>query len=263
MGRYTEHLYAIMHPSKALMASQLEPAEFGRYYSVGTARHYQGKLLFIEVDIGFRNPYFEIDHFLEQTTEHEDGRPKHSKFIKSYRVLEHLEFDALGPLYAATASGDTLRIERQQDWEVEDPGPVRLFQELNPLHLLVASTFDQREFGELMTSPEKSLSFPKLFFTQLDLDVPQFLNDRKSNPYTPSPVPGVHPQKLEGVLNAVGNDPAPRTKSIGGHVIFDRIPYGMIRHGFWLATGADLIFYPFPSQEELRSNHHAWWRSSA
>lgn len=263
MGSYTKHLYVIMHPSKALIASQLEPEEFGRYYSIGASRHYQGKLLFVEIDIGFRNPYFEIDHFLEQTVEHDDGRPKHSKFIKSYRVLEHVDLDAMGPLYATTAGGETLKIERKQDWKVTDPGRVRLFQELNPLHLLVASSYDQREFGALMTSPENPLSFPKLFFTQLDLDVSGFLADRRSNPFTPSPVPGVHPQKLEGVLQAVDSDTAPRTKSIGGHGSFDGIPFGLIRHGFWLAAGSDMVFYPMPSQDELRSKHRAWWRTSS
>ena len=50
MSEFKKHLYAIMHPNRALVASQLEPMEFGRQYSVGTKRYYQGKVLFIEVD---------------------------------------------------------------------------------------------------------------------------------------------------------------------------------------------------------------------
>ena len=34
---YQKHLYAIMYPNFALVASQLAPADFGRYYSLGSA----------------------------------------------------------------------------------------------------------------------------------------------------------------------------------------------------------------------------------
>ena len=91
MADYQKYLYAIMHPNPSLVASQLEPLEFGKQYSVGTKRFYQGKLLFVEVDPAFRNDYFPIDEYLEKTVAKPDGSPKRTKIISSYRVLEHLD----------------------------------------------------------------------------------------------------------------------------------------------------------------------------
>lgn len=258
---YSKHLYAIMHPNQSLVASQLEPDEFARYYSVGSARFYSGKMLFLEVDVAYRHPYFRIDELLGQTVEHPDGSPKHTKFVSSYRVLEHLEPSAVGALYAVTANGHALRMEKSARQELPEPGRVRIYQELNPVQMLVASTFDQPAFGRYMTSPDNTKGAPKLFFTQVELDVDGFLAEWERNPFLAPPIPGVHPKKLSEALVALRDDPAPRTKSIGIQSVFGDLHYGKIRHGFWLATGGELAFFPMPGEAELHSRHHAWWKS--
>lgn len=263
MSKYQKHLYAIMYPNSALVASQLPPHEFGRYYSVGTARYYSGKMMFIEVDINFRNDYFPIDEYLDLTVEHEDGTPKMTKFIASYRVLEHLDFKSLGAMSLVTVNGEVLRIERQEYKPLPEPGRVRIIQELNPIQLLVASTYDQKELGKYLTTPNNPKGAPKLLFTQLDLNVEKFLADWKANPFLSPPIPGVHPQKLASTLEALLADGEPRTKSIGIQSVFDRVTYGGLRHGFFLAHGDDLLYYPMPSQDELQRDHYTWWKSSA
>jgi hypothetical protein len=58
---FQKHLYQILYPNQALIASQLGPQDFARHYLVGSIRHYNGKLVFAEINPDFRNPYFAID----------------------------------------------------------------------------------------------------------------------------------------------------------------------------------------------------------
>ncbi len=252
-----------MYPNHALIASQLEPEDFGKYYSVGSARYYTGKMVFLEVDISFRNDYFPIDKYLELTVEHPDGSPKMTKFIKSYRVLEHLDLDSILACYAVTVSGETLKLEGV-DYEVSShPHKLKIIQELNPIELLIATTFDHDEFAKYMTDPENPRGCPKLFYTELDFDVDSFLDTWEENPFVPPPLPGVHPKKLQVTLSALRDAPEPRTKSIGIQSIFDKVSYRLIRNGFFLCDGERLKHFPMPSESELRRQHYDWWKSMA
>jgi hypothetical protein len=260
VSRYQQHLYCIIYPNFALVASQLEPEDFGRYYSVGTARYYSGKMIFVEVDIDYRHPYFAIDEYLSQTLEHPDGTPKMTKFISSYRVLEHIALEALRDLFVVTTSGEVLRLAGQNFTEDRSGERVRIIQELNPVSLLVASTFDPVALGHYLTVPGSPRGCPSLFFTQIDLDVRKFLTDWAKNPFISAPIPGVHPQKLASVLEAMLKDPHPRTKSIGIQSIFDRISYSKLIQGFFVADQKRLLHYPMPSEEVLKRDHYGWWK---
>lgn len=263
MGDNKKYLYAIMHPNRALVASQLEPMEFGKQYSVGTKRYYQGKILFLEVDSAFRNPFFRIDEFLEQTVTKADGSPKRTKIISSYRVLEHLDLEALGDLYAVTVSGATLRIKKKE-YEVSaaEAGTVRLIQEINPLQLLVATTQDHRTFGAQLTSGNNPKGAPKLFFTELDLDVPQFLKGWEANPFLPPPIPGIHPQKLSVALQFLNSETEYKTATLGLASVLDDVLYRSLKRGFFLSHGEKMNYYPFPSETELQRDHFAWYKST-
>ncbi len=258
-----KYLYAIMHPNRALVASQLPPEEFGKQYSVGTKRYYQGKVLFVEVDPAFRNDYFPIDEYFAQTVAHADGRPKRTKIISSYRVLEHLDLSALGSLYAVTVSGATLKLDKTEYATVaEEDHSIRIMQELNPLQLLVATTKDHRSFGSTLTKPDNPKGAPKLFFTQVDLDVDTFLKEWEVNPFLPPPIPGVHPQKLSEVLTFLQSNEEYKTATIGLASVFDDILYRSLKKGFFLSHGEEMLFYPFPSEDVLKRDHYAWWKSA-
>lgn len=261
MSDYDKHLYAIMYPNRALVGSQLDPDEFGRRYSVGTKRYYSGKMLFIEIDPEYRNDYFPIKEYLEKLVEHPDGSPKQTKFISSYRVLEHLSLECMGPLYAATVSGETLKIE-PQEYEPKEEGRVKIIQELNPLQLLVATTYDHQAFGAEMTREANPKGAPKLFFTQFELDVDRFLESWSANPFMAPPIPGVHPQKLKVAVEALKNNPEPANASIGLQSVFDQMLYRNIRNGFFCACGEKLKFYPMPNEAALQRDHYGWWKST-
>lgn len=263
MTDFKKHLYAIMHPNRALVASQLEPMEFGKQYSVGTKRYYQGKVLFVEVDPEFRNDYFSIDKFLEDTVAHPDGSPKRTKIISSYRVLENIDLEALGDLYAVTVSGKTLRIPKTEYKAKEsEEGTIRIIQEINPLQLLVATTFDHREFGAFMTKEDNPKGAPKLFYTQIDLDVDRFLADWEQNPFLPPPIPGIHPQKLARALRGLRENKENHTATIGLSSVLDQLVYRKLKDGFFISQGDNLNYYPFPSEGELQRDHYAWYRST-
>lgn len=264
MSDYEKHLYVIMHPNRALVASQLKPEDFGRAYSVGTKRYYQGKIIFAKVDPEFRNDYFPIDEYLEKTVPHEDGSPKRTKIISSYRVLEHLDMDAIGELYAVTGSGQTLKLEAAEydsASESSAKGQVHLIQEINPLQLLVATTMDHKSFGAHLTSAGNPKGAPKLFYTQLDLDVDGFLAGWEKNPFLPTPVPGVHPQKLADALQFLKTSEEYRVVTLGLSSVFDKVLYRNLKRGFFLSEGEKLKYYPFPSIDELQKNHYGWYRS--
>ena len=89
---YENHLYQILSPNQALVASQLSPEQFAKHFTVGSVRYYEGKVIFAELDTEFRNPYFNIEQGLAGLVPHDDGRPKATKYISTYRTLEHLDF---------------------------------------------------------------------------------------------------------------------------------------------------------------------------
>lgn len=265
MSEYQKHLYAIMHPNRALVASQLEPMEFGKQYSVGTKRYYQGKILFAEVDLSYRNDFFPIDEYLEKTVAHPDGSPKHTKIISSYRVLEHLDLEAIGDLYCVTVTGQTLRIAKTEYSASEsqsESGEVKIIQEINPLQMLVATTLDHRAFGAQLTSGNNPKGAPKLFFTQIDLAVDEFLSEWEKNPFLPPPIPDVHPQKLAEALTFLRENSEDRTATIGLASVLDKVVYRKLTKGFFLSHGEKMNYYPFPTAEELERDHYHWYRST-
>jgi len=85
---YKNRLYMVLYPNQSLIASQYDPEMFARHYTSG------------------------IENILKDLKPHSDGRPKATKFIASYRVLEHVELSALGKLYLSTEEGHCIGIEK-------------------------------------------------------------------------------------------------------------------------------------------------------
>jgi hypothetical protein len=161
MSDYQKHLYLVLYPNEALIASQLTPEEFGKHYSIGSPRHFTGKVIFAEVDTGFRHESFRIDEYLKLTESGIPGRPKRTKFVKSYRVLEHVDFSALQKLFLVTTDGAVLGLEKS-----ELPAPsrvphVRLYQEICPLQLLVPPTLSRRSLAITLPKRPGPRALPK------------------------------------------------------------------------------------------------------
>jgi hypothetical protein len=258
MSEFKKHLYLILYPNESLVASELDPEAFGRHYSIGSPKHYVGKVIFAEVDINFRDDYFNIDEMLKQTTSGKPDVPKKTKFIASYRVLEHMDLKSILKLYLVTVDGQVLGIEPEFNYEIphrEDR--IRIFMEICPINLLVASNLTPPSFVYHVVKEVKGKSAPKLFFTQLDIDANALLEAE----LFVSPLPNVNPSHLKACLKELKEKPDKRTKTISLYSNFDSISYAKIRHGYWIGDGDQLAFFKMPKPEELERSNYSWYRS--
>ncbi len=259
MAQYNKHLYLILYPNEALVASQLSPEAFAKHYSVGSPRHFMGKVVFAEVDVNYRDPddYLRVDEYLRQT-EKPDG-PKRTKFVKSYRVLEHIDLSALQCLYLVTTDGAVLGLDKSPE-PVDTEPRVRVYQELCPLQLLVASNLVPHQFGCYITEESWSKGAPKIFFCQYDIDVEAVVENNQVAGFHMGPLPNVNPTNLPTALRELQHNPDKRTKTISLNPNLDAMSYKAIQPGFWFADAVSTVFYRMPTMDELHEQHYAWWR---
>lgn len=260
MAEYTKHLYMIVYPINALVASQLEPDKFGEHYTVGGAKHYSGKVIFAELDINYRNNSNEIEKYLEMTVPHEDGSPKRTKFIKSYGVLADIDIDAIQKLHLCTSNGKVLTLEPTEYTAVNDPKLIRTYQEITPLENLVLSTLDQRAFGKYITTETKSKGAPQICFTQIEFNIGHFLETNKYSELFHIELPRVNPYRMYDCIKELENIPGKRTKTIGLGSLLRDISFKYLRHGFWFVGANKNRFFSMPSLSDLENKYYYWWK---
>jgi len=260
MANQDKHLYMIVHPINALVASQLPPEQFAEHYTIGSTKHYEGKVIFAELDVSFRDPYFDIDYYLELTAPHPNGAPKKTKFVSSYGVLEHVDLKSIRSLHLVTTNGKALALTPKAYSAVNEPGLVRVYQEICPLTNLVASTLDQREFGKFLTTGTRSKGAPKVLFTQYEFDVEQFLERNKNRDLLDCPIPDTYPNRLHDYLLELKSRPEKKTKTLCLNTTLTAASWQLIRHGFWFAAPEALLFFPMPTAEQLEKDHYDWRR---
>jgi hypothetical protein len=256
---YENRLYQILYPNQALVASQLSPQAFAQHYLIGSVRHYSGKLVFAQIDINFRHPYFDIDAGLKELVPHADGSPKRTKFISSYRVMEHMDFDSITSVYLSTAEAQVLQLKPQPYDKVHRPGFLRTFAEIAPLSMLVMSPMDMLEFGRYVTQPGNAKGCPKLLYTQIELNVDEFLKNFEANPFMPAPFSFLHPSKLRDAILQTRADPEKKTKGLALACPLDQISFKTLRHGFMFASQEKTKFFPMPSLQELEASQFRFW----
>ena len=256
-----KHLYVIMWPNYALVASMLGPKEFGRHYTIGSSRYFHGTVLFAELDENFRHEFFKIDELLADVKPSPDGSPKRTKFIATYRVLEHIDFSALRNLYVTSVEGEVLELKQAPYERKHGPGFIRTYQEICPFSAIVMSYMTPVEFGGYITALDQPKSAPKTMFTQINLPIDDFLRQIEENPFHASPIPNVHPQKLrERILELQGN-PHKGVKGVSLDSAFDRLSFLKLRTGFWFASGTETVFYPIPDHATLEKENFEFFHS--
>lgn len=257
---YQNHLYQILYPNQALVASQLGPQAFARHYLYGSVRHYHGKMLYAEIDIDFRHPYFNIEECLSRMVPHEDGSPKHTKFICSYRVMEHMDFSAIKKLYISTSEAHVLELSPKPYDTQHQPGLLRTFAEIAPLSMLVLTTLTMPDFGRYITAPGNPKGCPKLFFTQIELNADEFLQSFEKNPFMQAPFAFLHPSKLRDAILEFKVKPKKDVKGLALFAPMDQISYRMIRHGFMFASNDQNLYFPMPTSQEIEVNNFRFWQ---
>jgi hypothetical protein len=258
---YTNYLYMICFPNPSLIGSQLNPERFARHYTVGSTRDYQGRLVFAELDPEFRNDFFDIEAGIKALVPHDDGRPKSTKFIASYRVLENVDFSAVRALYLSTPAGYTMRIESAPFETRPSPHVLRIYAEINPIRMLILSKSNFVDFGKHVTVPGNPKGAPKLFYTQLEFNIDEFLEEFLSNPLMQPPLPGIHPSNLRDAIYEVQRLPDKTQKGLSLDCPFDRIPAHMIRHGFMFASPDDYRFFPMPDMKTIETDFYKYYKT--
>jgi hypothetical protein len=263
MSNFQKHLYCLIYPNSALVASELDPKAFGRHYAISYPKNYKGKVVFVEVDINFRNDYFLIDEKLAECY-HDDGRPKKTKFISSYRILEHIDIEAFQDMYLITTGGKALKLNKQEgEYHIpHQEEKIRVFQLMSPLYYLIATSYTPPEFGKFLAN-DRTKGVPKSAMIQIDIDPDSIIDTSGREILYSSPLPGVHPGYLRAAfLELKRKGPDKRTKTISLKSIFDNIPFIKIRHGIWINEKDKRIYYPMPSITELEESHYYWLKEA-
>lgn len=256
-----KHLYLILHPNHSLIASQLPPDLFVKHYVQGSSRYFEGRLIFAEIDASWRHPYFDIDTAFADLVPHPDGRPKATKFIKSYRALEHVDLSALGKLYFCNPSGEFIELDSSGSKPIVRGDEMRILVEINPVRFMVLTRYDLCQFASFITDPRNSKGAPSMFFTQLEFSIEDFMAEFDANPFLSSFVPGIHPAKLHEAVLELKNTRGKYVKGISLDCPIDKISYKMLRHGFMFAKGTETKFYPLLEADEIERTHYRFWKT--
>lgn len=250
------YLYLSLIP-EALIASHLNPAEFGNYYSVGAQKRSRGQAIFFEVSPDFRSDYLPLDHIEKRCVPHEDGSPRKSTYLSIYRALEHVPLAALGKLYLTTDDGRVLGLEAAPYPAPAGPETLHFYQELCPVTPCVASKLAPDAFAKYITDRVNPISVEKIVFTELRI------NGLAEHPDTAETanLPYSNIDHLRDCLKELRNRYAKATKVVerdtpGG------LLYRTIAGGFYVGDRTGLKYYPMPSRDELETRHFAWWRSA-
>ncbi|KAA3663630.1 MAG: hypothetical protein DWQ04_09840 [Chloroflexi bacterium] len=251
----TKHLYLSLFP-EALIASMLPPEEFGTYYAVGTHKKTRGQAMFIELDPTFRHEFLRIDKGVELCIPHEDGRPKKSVYISTYRVLEHVPISMMKRLYLVSAYGEVLGLDPSEQIPEPTKG-AHMYQEISPVQPLIVTTLGPSEFHQMITMDAESLiHLPAIAFVELQLG--ELATDPEYGAINDLPYAFIHHLR-ECIMELETKQPPTKMVNRVQPVEF---PYRMIQSGLYVGNMESLLFFPLPSRSELRSKYYRWWRSA-
>lgn len=250
-----KYLYLSLIP-EALIVSMLTPEEFGAYYAVGTEKKSRGQAIFLEIDPTFRHGELPVEEGFRRCMPHEDGSPKSSIYITIYRALERVPMDAIRKLYLVTQDGRTLALESKPEIPSDSAG-LHLYHEIAPVHPLIVSALGVRAFYDLIIkNPTSLLTLPAVCFAELQL------GELGENPEygRVGDLPYSNLDHLRQCLSDL------YTKTVNTKMV-DRLspaafPYRILKNGIFVGNMDKLLYFPLPSQEELRTHHYRWWRSA-
>jgi len=249
------HYYLSIFPLEALIASQLEPQQFGYYMSMGKKNGSYERMMFIELEEEFGS-YFDWEYARQRCVPHEDGSPKHSVWLSVYRALEHVDLGKLGNLHLTTKDGRTLILPPGRYQPDSEAKKYYVFQELSPLTPLVVSRLNPADFCAFLTDPTNKVHVPTVVFT--DLKVVDFESyDKTGN------IGGIYDKNLEHLRECIADIMTQKGKpSKNVERSVDSFSYQIINEGVYVGHGSEMVMYKMPTLDEIRQQHYEWGRSS-
>ncbi len=249
------HYYLTVSPIEALIASQLDPKQFGAYMATGAKNGSYERIMFIQVDPGFGN-YFDWGYAKTRCVSHSDGSPKHSVWLSAYRVLENVPLEAMRSMFLTTKDGRTLEIKRLEKQTLPAGRKFWVYQELCPLTPLVVSALCPSDFCAYLTAEEVHVSVPKVLFA--DLKVVDF--DNQENTGNIGAAYDKNLEHLKECVAAVTTSADKPNKNVERSV--SSFDYQIINEGIYVGSGTNVLMYRMPSTQELRRDHYDWGRSA-
>ncbi len=248
------YLYLSLIP-EALVASMLPPEEFGTYLAVGTMKRSRGDAMYFSLKSDFRSDFFDFARVARSCVPHADGSPKHSVYAGTYRVLEHVPLDALEDLYLTTRDGRVLKLE-QAPLPSDFPETHFVYDEICPVHPLIASRLNPVEFSAFITDPETAIRVPRICFVQLDAE---FFIGASQDGSVSHPL-GYLPDRMHDCFAELDRTDK-RSKTVDRtHQL--ACGWKHVKNGYFVGDPGGVVYYPFPSPEELARHHHKWHRSA-
>lgn len=255
MRRY---LYLTLTP-EALISSMLSPEDFGNYLAVGTKKRTRGQAVFFEVEEELIKDQLPTDYIEKRCIPHDDGRSKNSLYLSIYRVLEQMPLEALKNLYLTTNDGRVLELEKG-DYVPEPNDNLHLYQELCPVTPRVASKLPPKDFLNYMTTTttNNQVVLPKLVFVELELG--ELAETPKNGSVKNLPYQNIEHLR-DCLIGLKYHDKEKQVKTIIRFFQGDLL-YRTCKNGFFVGNKNNILYYPFPSLNELSEKHYAWWRSA-
>ncbi len=246
-----KHLYLTVIP-EALVASMLEPEDFGRHIAVGSPKRVHGPAIFFEIKRDRLPAHFDLSP-MDTMAPHPDGSPKKSQAISAYRVLEHVPLEAFGRIFLVTRTGLSVGIS-PQPYPRFEARPAHLYQELCPIYGSVVSKLQPDEFGKTITNFDAPVYAPRVIYADLllgQLADPTSEVDEGMLPYP----------EIDNIEEAIHNLRGSERDTIAvAHL--NEFFFRTIDKGFFVADQEEIIHYPFLSEEEREVKHYNWWRSA-
>ena len=250
------HYYLSIFPQEALVASQLEPEQFGQYMATGSKNGSYEKIIFIEIEGGFGS-FFDWKHAQEKCVRHDDGRAKHSLWMSIYRTLEHVPLESLKELYLTTNDGRSLKLKPISYEAGDSERPYWVYQELCPIKPLVVSAYNPIDFSKHMTYESVKVHVPKIAFA--DLKVINF--DNLEDTGNVGSVYDTNLEHLKQCIIAVTGDSVKKVKNVErAHI--ESFGYQTINRGIYVGEGTKVIQYRMPLPADIRMNHYDWGKSA-
>lgn len=250
------HYYLTVFPMEAMVASQLEPEQFGAYMALGDTKAAAEQLMFIEVDGGFGD-FFDWDYAEKKCVPHSDGRPKRSLYLSVYRALENVPLDSLGTMYLVTKDGRSLAIDKSEYKAPADWQGFALYREYCPMSPLAVSTLDPKNYGDYMTDPVNKVHAPSILFADLRVGN---LDDLENT----GNVGNIYDKNIEHLRDCVSSLKSGKRKmtKIVDRSNFNTSFYQILGEGLYVSKETGIVMYPMPDRDALKKNHYDWAKSA-
>ncbi|MBI9103363.1 MAG: hypothetical protein JEY99_13175 [Spirochaetales bacterium] len=254
--------YLMVFPTESLIASGLEPEQFGSYMAIGSRKGSEEQVIFAELEgesesAADAGEGFDWAYAKEKCVPHPNGDPKHSVYLAVYRVLERIPQSSIKTLYMVTKDGRTLKLEQSEYREPKSSNGIFVYQQFCPLNPVIVSVLPPREFGKQITAKKEKISVPHMLFGDLkpiNFDDP----DHSGN------LGGLYDNQLAHFLDCVSSVKS-RTEKMNktyNRSHLESFTYNSINQGLYFCRGEEILYFAMPSENELKQIDYDWGRSA-